>query len=65
MASMITLVFGYFSLKASGMCFFTFSIEDHFSNGPSTCDIKDIHDVNILLTDDCDTLNINDKKVCV
>ena len=44
------------------MCFFTFSIEGHFSNGPSTCDIKDIHDVNILLTDDCDTLNINDKK---
>lgn len=52
--SMMTLVFGYFLLKERGMCLSIFSLEGHFKRGDNSCSMKEIHDVKIDETSDCE-----------
>lgn len=52
-ASMMTLVFGYFLLKERGCVYQFFSLEGHFKRGDNSCSMKEIHDVKIDETSDC------------
>lgn len=56
-ASMMTLVFGYFLLKERGMCLSIFSLEGHFKRGDNSCSMKEIHDVKIDETSDYEIPN--------